>query len=92
MTMVAVAVLITPSVAPTGLLRLSVKVSLGSNTVSPKTVTVIVAVAAPAAKVTVPEGRKPPTKSVALAGLVPLPTTAQAAEEAALRSPVRVTR
>ena len=89
--MVAVAVLMLPNVAPLGLDRLSVKVSLNSNEVSPKTATVIVAVAAPAAKVTVLEGRKPPTKSAALAGLVPLPATAQAAEEAALRSPVRVT-
>jgi len=68
-----------------------VKPSLGSKVVSPCTLTVTVALAAPAAKLTVPEGSTPPTKSVPLAGLLPLPVTAQLAEDVAERSPVRVT-
>ena len=51
--MVTVAVLLVPSVAPTGLLSVSVKVSLVSLTLSPITVTLIVCDVTPAAKVSV---------------------------------------
>lgn len=50
-----------------------------------------VAVVCPAAKLTVPLGNAPPTKSVPLAGLGPLPVTAHAAEAAPVLVPVRVT-
>jgi hypothetical protein len=52
---------------------------------------VIVAELAPAMKLTVPDGRTPPTKSAALAGFAPVAVTAQATLDAPLRSPARVT-
>ncbi|GCA72860.1 hypothetical protein MiYa_04415 [Microcystis aeruginosa NIES-2519] len=72
---VAVAVVI---VAPlVALERVTVKFSFSSTVASPKTLTVITFEVSPAAKLTVPDGNNPPTKSVALAGLVPVPVTAQ---------------
>ena len=73
-------------VAPVGLDRVTVKPSSPSTVVSPATLIVIVAVDAPAANDTVPVGRTPP-KSVALA----VPVTAKFADEAPVRSPLRVT-
>ena len=61
----------------------------GSTTVSPATLTVIVWLVSPAAKLTVPEGRTPPAKSDAEAELAPLPVTAQLALVAMLVSPPR---
>ncbi len=72
---VAVAVvMVAPLVA---LERVTVKFSFGSNVVSPWTLTVITLLVSPGAKLTVPDGKTPPTKSVALAGKVPLLVTAQ---------------
>src|SRR5262245_16445761 len=69
----------------------TVKPSLGSNVVSPATLTVTVSLASLARKLTVPVGNAPPVKSVALAGLPPLPVTAQVADDAPVVSPERVT-
>ena len=57
-----------------GLDRVTVKFSSGSAVVSPFTFTVITLDVSPSAKVTVPPGSIPP-KSVALAGLAPVPVT-----------------
>ena len=62
-----------------GLDSVTVKPSSGSTVVSPATLTVMVWLVWPAAKLTVPEGSTPPAKSVALAGAAPLPVTAQVA-------------
>ena len=43
---------------------------------SPATLTVMVLLVSPAAKLTVPVGNTPPVKSAAAAGLAPLPVTA----------------
>ncbi|GCA72967.1 hypothetical protein MiYa_04522 [Microcystis aeruginosa NIES-2519] len=76
--MVTVAVDGVPRVAPlVGLERVTVKFSFGSTVVSPWTLTVITLLVSPGAKLTVPDGNNPPTKSAALAGLVPVPVTAQ---------------
>ena len=69
----------------------TVKPSSGSTTVSPATLTVIVLLVSPAAKLTVPDGRTAPTKSDPAAGLAPLPVTAQLALVAMLVLPPRVT-
>src|SRR5438477_8859085 len=69
----------------------TVKLSSGSTTVSPATLTVIVLLVSPAAKLTVPEGKAAPTKSDPAAGLAPLPVTAQLALVAVLVLPPRVT-
>ena len=74
MVLVAVAV---PMVVPAlGLDSVTVKFSLGSTVASPATLTVIVLLVSPAAKLTVPVGKAPPVKSAATAGLAPLPVTA----------------
>ena len=78
-------------VAPLGLLSVTVKASSSSTLVSPLTFTVIVWLLSPAVKFTVPEGSPAPLKSDASAGLEPEPLTAQAADEAPLVSPVRLT-
>ncbi len=84
--LVAVAV---PSVAPVlGLDKVTVKASLASTVVLPATLTVIVRLVWPAAKLTVPDGRTPPTKSAAVTAA---PLTAQWALWATDVSPVRVT-
>ena len=90
MVMVPTAVAV-PRVAPLAFDRVRVKVSLGSTTVSPTTLTRTVLLASPAAKLTMPVGRVPPAKSLAAAAFVPDPVTAQLAEAGALRSPLRVT-
>ena len=58
---------------------------------SPATLTVIVLLVSPAAKLTVPEGKTAPAKSDPAAGLAPLPATTQLALVAMLVSPPRVT-
>ena len=78
-------------VAPLGLLSVTVKASSSSTTVSPLTCTVMVWLVSTAAKATVPEGSAAAPKSAALAGLEPEPVTAQAANEAPLVSPERLT-
>ena len=78
-------------VAPLGLLKVTVKLSSSSTTVSPLTCTVIVWLLSPAAKLTVPEGSTAPLKSDASAGLEPEPVTDQSAEELPLVSPARLT-
>ena len=55
-------------VARRGSDSVTVKPSSGSTVVSPATLTVIVLLVWPAAKLTVPEGSTPPAKSAALAG------------------------
>ena len=87
---VTVALLAVERTAPVGLLNETVKVSSASKMESPLTLTVIVFVVSPAAKLTVPVGKVPP-KSAALAGLVPLPVTAKLALLARDVSPERVT-
>jgi hypothetical protein len=79
-----------PSVAPTGLESVMVKLSSFSTVVSPRTLIVIVRLSSPAAKDTVPPGSKPP-KSVPLAGLTPLPATAYTTPAVPLVLPLRVT-
>ena len=69
----------------------TVKPSLGSPTVLPATLTVIVLLVCHAAKLTVPEGKTAPTKSDPVAGLAPLPATAQLALVSMLALPPRVT-
>ena len=63
--------------APVGADSVTVNCSFGSTVVSPATLTVMVLLVCPAAKLTVPEGSTPPVKSAALAGAPPLPVTAQ---------------
>ena len=60
---------------PAALDSVTEKPSSGSTAVSPLTLTVIVWLVSPAAKLTWPLGSVPP-KSAALAGFVPLPVTA----------------
>ncbi len=67
----------------TGLEIVTVNPSSGSKSVSPLTLTVIVCgTEEPGGKATVPEGKTPPAKSAALAGLAPEPVTAQLTEDA----------
>ena len=81
-----------PIVVPAEALeRVTVKPLSGSTVLSPATLTVMVLLVSPAAKLTVPEGSAPPVKSVASAAFAPLPVTAQSAEPAWLVSPERVT-
>src|SRR5260221_12407529 len=83
MVLVAVAV---PRVAPVlGPDRVTVKASLASTVVSPATLTVIVLLVWPTAKLTVPDGRLPPAKS---APLTAAPPTAQLTLWATDGSPV----
>ena len=77
--MVPVAVAVPMAVPALALLSDTVKPSSGSTVLSPATNTVMVLLVSPAAKVTVPEGSAPPTKSAAAAELVPEPVTAQLA-------------
>src|SRR3954453_870153 len=79
-----------PMVAPTGLESTTSKVSSGSTVVSPATLTGIVLLVSPAAKLTVPDGKTAPAKSDPAAGLAPLPVTAQRARVAMLVVPPRV--
>ena len=74
-----------------GLDKVTVKVSLGSTTLSPLTLTVISLVVSPAAKVTVLDGNIPPAKSSAVAGLLPVPVTNQLAVLIPVVSPLRLT-
>ena len=77
------------SVAPVlGFDNLTLKASLASCVVSPATLTVMIFDVSPAAKLTVPEGRTPPTKSAPLTVAPPTVHTALCATEV---SPVRVT-
>jgi microcompartment protein CcmL/EutN len=81
-----------PSVAPAlGFDSVTVNPSSDSTTVSPETLSVIVFDVSPAAKLTVPLGSAPPTKSEADAGLAPLPVSDQDTLFAEPVSPVRVT-
>ena len=79
------------SVPLLGLESVTVKPSSGSTPLSAATSTVMVRLVSPAAKFTVPAGSTPPTKSVAAAGLAPLPVTAQPAVLAWLVLPLRLT-
>src|SRR5918992_4727377 len=74
-----------------GLDSVTVKFSPGSTVLSPATLTVMVLLVSPAAKLTVPVGNTPPAKSAAAAGLAPLPVTAKAAVDAPAVLPVRDT-
>ena len=74
--MVPVAVAVPMAVPALGFDRVSVKPSVDSTAVSPATLTVMVLLVSPAAKLTVPVGNTPPAKSAAVAGLAPLPVTA----------------
>src|SRR5438067_13751675 len=65
--------------------------SLSLHAALPISLTVIVLLVSPAAKLTVPEGKAAPTKSDPAAGLAPLPVTAQLALVAVLVLPPRVT-
>ena len=79
-------------VAPlVGLESVTVKFSLGSIVVSPWILIVITLLISAAAKFTVPVGNTPPTKSVALAGFVPDPITAQLTELTPVVLPERFT-
>ena len=78
-------------VAPTGLESVTAKVSLDSTVRSALTLTVMVLEVSPAAKEMVPEGKMPPWKSAAVAGMVPVPATLQAAELVPVVLPLRVT-
>ena len=69
----------------------TVKSSSASKRLSPATNIVIVLLVSPAAKLTVPFGKLPPTKSLALAAFAPDPATSQFALLAADVSPERVT-
>ena len=80
--MVPVAAAVPMAVPALGLDRVTVKFSADSTVLSPATLTVMVFVASPAAKLTVPVGNTPPAKSAAAAGLAPLPVTAKAAVDA----------
>src|SRR5262249_60795685 len=68
--------------------RVTENPSAPATAVSPATLTVMVLLASPTAKLSVPDGNTPPTKSAASAGG---PLTAQSTLEAPLRSPVRDT-
>ena len=73
---VPVATAVVMAVPTLGAESVTVKVSLFSTAVSQATSTVTTLLVSPGAKLTVPLGRTPPTKSAASAGLVPLPVTA----------------
>ena len=86
---IVLAVAIVAAVAPDSV---TVNPSSASTAVSPETLSMIVwGVVSPAAKLTVPLGSMPFAKSAALAGLAPLPVTAQFTLAAAVVSPERVT-
>ena len=74
--MVPVAAAVPMVVPALGFDSVTVKFSPGSTVLSPATLTVIVLLVSPAAKLTVPVGNTPPVKSAAVAGLAPLPVTA----------------
>ena len=80
-------VIVAPPLAPDSV---TVKPSSGSTSVSPVTLTLMVLLVSPAAKLSVPLGSAPP-KSAALAGLTPLPVTAQLTLVAPVVGPLRVT-
>ena len=86
--MVLVAAAVPREVPALGLDSVTVKFSLDSTVASPATLTVIVLLVSPAAKLTVPLGKAPPVKSAAVAGLAPLPVTAKAAVDAPVVPPV----
>ena len=71
--------------------KVTLKPSSASTVMSPATCTVIVFDVSPAAKLTVPLGSAPPTKSEADAGLAPLPASDQDTLFAEPVLPVRVT-
>ncbi len=80
------------TLALTGSNRETVNSSLGSRSVSPLTLTVMVCGAEdPGGKETVPEGKTPPVKSSASAGLVPEPATDQDTKDPLAISPMRIT-
>ena len=89
--MVPAAAAVPMAVPALGLDSVTAKFSADSTVLSPATLTVMVLLVSPAAKLTVPVGNTPPAKSAAAAGLAPLPVTAKAAVEAAAVLPVRVT-
>jgi hypothetical protein len=76
LTIVLVAIAVARLAPVLGLDSVTVKASLASTILSPATLTVIVLLVWPAAKLTVPEGSTPPTKSDALTAA---PLTAQCA-------------
>src|SRR5262245_48881197 len=78
-------------VAPVGLESVTVKPSFASTVASPATLTVMVLLTSPAAKLRVPEGGVPPWKSAPAAGLAPEPATAQPTLAAPVVLPARVT-
>ena len=71
--------------------RLTMKPSSNSTVLSPFTSTVMVFMLSPAAKATVPDGKLPTTKSLALAPFTPEPVTAQSAILLPVVSTVRLT-
>ena len=73
--MVPVAAAVVMVVPALGADSVTVNPSLASTVVSPATLMVMGLLVSPAAKLTVPVGNAPPLKSVALAGLAPLPAT-----------------
>ena len=89
--MVPVAVLAPMVVPADGEDSATAKVSVDSVRLSSATLTVTVWLVCPAAKLTVPEGNTPPTKSIALAGFAPVPVTDQTALEVRAVLPDRVT-
>jgi hypothetical protein len=91
LTIVPVALEVLIVVPDEGFDRVTVKPSSGSIDLSPATLTVMVLLVWPAAKLTVPEGRTPWVKSAAFAGWLPLPVTAQATLAAPAVLPERVT-
>ena len=74
--MVPVAVAVVMVAPLEGADNVTVKPSSGSTRLSAATLTVITALAAPAAKFTTPDGSTPPVKSAPFAGLAPEPATA----------------
>ena len=85
-------VLVGSRATPDGELRVTLKASLSSTAESPFTLTVIVLLRSLRPKEMVPEGKKPPTKSSALAGVPPDPATVQLALQLPDRSlPLRET-
>jgi hypothetical protein len=81
-----------PSVVPAlGFDSVTVNPSSDSYVVSPATLTVTVLLVSPAAKLTVPLGKNPPTKSEPDAAFEPLPATVHVALDEPLVSPLRVT-
>jgi hypothetical protein len=86
---VALAVAITAPVL--GEVSETTKPSSGSTLASPDTSTEIVWLVSPTPKLTTPLGSTPPTKSAAMAGLLPVPVTEKLAEWDTEVSPLRVT-